>query len=180
VLDNFNRANGAPGANWGGATSGYSIVSNRLDVGNGDAILWKAAAFGASQEVFVTLTTVDTGGGVYQDLLLKAQSDTGWGNGAIDIFYDGAGHLVEVWTYSNAQGWVKRGADIPVTFVNGDQFGARAKADGTVEIYRNGTLIGSRNVSAWTYSANGGYIGIWFQDAGAAVVDDFGGGTLTP
>jgi hypothetical protein len=179
VLDGFNRANGAPGANWGGATSGYSILSNRLDVGNGDALIWKAASFGTNQEVFVTLTTVDAGG-FYQDLMLKSQSATSWGEGVIDISYDAAGHQVLIWTYSSAQGWVQRGAAIPVTFVNGDQFGARTKADGTVEVYRNGTLIGSRNVSAWTYSANGGYIGLWFQDAGAAVVDDFGGGTITP
>jgi hypothetical protein len=71
-------------------------------------------------------------------------------------------------------------ADIFVTFVSGDRFGARVKVDGTVDVYRNSVLLGSRNVSAWTYAANGGYIGLWFQDAAAAVVDDFGGGTNTP
>jgi hypothetical protein len=87
---------------------------------------------------------------------------------------------VQVWTYSSAQGWVQRGADISVTFANGDQFGARAKANGMVEIYRNGVLIGSRDTSAWTYTANGGYVGLWFDAAGNAVVDDFGGGTIAP
>jgi hypothetical protein len=75
---------------------------------------------------------------------------------------------------------VQRGVDIPVTFVDGDQFGARAKENGLVEVYRNGVLIGSSDISRWTYSAKGGYIGLWFIDAGGVVVDDFGGGTITP
>ena len=98
----------------------------------------------------------------------------------IKVFYDGVGQRVQVWTYSLAQGWVQRGVDLPVTFINGDQFGARVKADGTVEVYRNGVLLGTSNVSGWTYAANGGFVGVWFQNASNAVVDDFGGGTITP
>ena len=56
-------------------------------------------------------------------------------------------------TYSAAQGWVKRGADIAVTFNNGDQFGARATASGAVQVYRNGSLLGSSDVSGWTFAA---------------------------
>ena len=179
VLDNFNRPNGAPGTNWGGITSGYGVVSNRLDIGTGGAMLWQSTSFGANQEVFVTMATVDSAG-FYQDLLLKSQSATTWESGVIDISYDAAGRRVKVWTFSNAQGWVQRGTDLAVTFANGDQFGARVKSDGTVEVYLNGVLIGSRNASAWTYSASGGYIGLLFQDSGSAVLDDFGGGTTAP
>src|SRR4030095_7933286 len=68
VLDNFNRANGVPGTTWGGATSGYSIVSNRLDVGTGDALFWNATSFGTSQEVFYMFTSVDLVG-VNQDMI---------------------------------------------------------------------------------------------------------------
>jgi len=32
---------------------------------------------------------------------------------------------VQVWSYSQAQGWVQRGADLPVSFASGDRFGAR-------------------------------------------------------
>lgn len=142
-------------------------------------MLWQSTLFGANQEVFVTMATVDSAG-FYQDLLLKSQSATTWESGVIDISYDAAGHRVQVWTFSNAQGWVQRGTDLAVTFVNGDQFGARVKSDGTVEVYHNGLLIGSRNASAWTYSASGGYIGLLFQDAGSAVLEDFGGGTTAP
>lgn len=76
-----------------------------------------------------------------------------------------------------AQDWVQRSGDIPVTFQAGDVFGARAKADGVVEVYRNGTLIGTGNVSAWTYNANGGRIGLWLSGANMTL-DDFGGGIL--
>jgi hypothetical protein len=71
---------------------------------------------------------------------------------------------------------VQRGADIPVTFVNGDRFGARASANGQVKVYQNGTLLASRDVSSWTYAASGGYIGLWFDQANNAFFDDFGGG----
>jgi hypothetical protein len=74
---------------------------------------------------------------------------------------------------------VQHGADIPVTFNNGDTLGARAKADGTVEVYKNGDLLGTRDVSSWPYYSMGGYIGLWFIEATGAVLDDFGGGTIT-
>jgi hypothetical protein len=46
-----------------------------------------------------------------------------------------------------------------VTVPNGDVFGARAKADGAVEVYRNGVLLGTGKVSAWTYNAMAGASG---------------------
>ena len=92
--------------------------------------------------------------------------------------YNHTAHTVQVWTYHPSQGWVQRGADIAVTFAAGDQFGARAKADGTVEVYRNGTLLGTRSITAWPFYSNGGYIGMWFVNANGARADNFGGGTM--
>ena len=94
----------------------------------------------------------------------------------IEIWYSPAAHRVQVWTYAGAQGWVQRGADIPVTFVYGDRFGAHATATGQVKVYQNGTLLASRDLSSWTYAASGGYIGLWFDQASSAFFDDFGGG----
>jgi RHS repeat-associated protein len=48
-----------------------------------------------------------------------------------------------------------------------------------VQVYRNGQLLGTRDVTAWPYYAQGGYIGLWFISANQAVFDDFGGGTVT-
>jgi hypothetical protein len=176
VLDNFNRANGAIGTGWNGTTSGYSIVSNRLDVGSGGATL-RTTLFGSEQEAYVTLSTIDAAG-TQHALLLKSQSQTSWNGGAIGVSYDAVNKRVQVWTYSSAQGWTQRGTNILVTMVNGDRLGARAKANGTLEVYRNGILIGSRDASGWTYSASAGYIGLWFAGSGNSVLDDFGGGTL--
>jgi len=176
ILDNFNRANGGLGTNWYGITPGYAIVSNRVDIGSGDAIFW-GTQFGADQEVFVTLTNIDTAGAEH-DLLLKSQSGTTWTSGVIEVWYDPSAHIVQVWTYSSSQGWVQRGTNISVTFVNGDQFGAHATATGIVEVYRNNTLIGTRDASSWTHTASGGYIGLWFIGSSNALFDDFGGGSV--
>jgi len=44
------------------------------------------------------------------------------------VWYDPVNHRVQVWTFTTAQGWVQRGADVPVTFVSGDQFGAAERS----------------------------------------------------
>jgi RHS repeat-associated protein len=174
VLDNFNRANGSIGSNWSGETQNYAISSNQLD---GEGILyWQTSQFGADQEAYVTLSQVDIDAGE-QDLILKAQSSTSWGAGLIEVWYGAASHQVVVVTYEGSQGWVER-APISVTFTNGDQFGARAKANGDVEVYKNGTLIGTSNVTAWPYYASGGYTGIWLISADSTILDDFGGGSV--
>ncbi|GIK75307.1 MAG: hypothetical protein BroJett021_42950 [Chloroflexota bacterium] len=178
VVDNFNRADGAIGGQWSGATAGYRIVSNRLDVGASEDIYWNAGAYGADQEAYVILSTIDAGG-YEMGLILKAQSTSGAGTGLIDVLYDPIGRGVQVWTYHVSQGWIQRGATVPVTFVNGDQFGARARSNGQVEVYRNGVLLATRDVSAWPLSTGGGGIGLWMLNASNAVLDDFGGGSMT-
>jgi hypothetical protein len=86
---------------------------------------------------------------------------------------------VQVWTYNNKpNGWKKHGQIISVTFENGDQFGARAMLNGDLEVYRNGVLIGVRDISNWTYYANSGYIGLFTINASNTVFDNFGGGSF--
>lgn len=181
VLDNFNRANGSIGSNWSGYTSAYSISSNQLSVddnGSNTDIYWGNEAFGADQEAYVTFTHIDPNAGE-QDILLKSQGNTTWGDGVLEVLYDPAGQRVQVFTYEwPVVEWEQHGADIPVTFADGDTFGARALADGTVEVYKNGTLLATRDITAWSHYADGGYIGLWFIGAEDAVLDDFGGGTL--
>ncbi len=181
VLDNFNRANGPIGSNWSGNTGSYAVNANRLNVIVNGYLFWNPTSFGANQEAYVTLTGISPGSpGMEHDLLLKSQSSTTFTAGVIEVWYDAPGHRVQVWTYTSAQGWVQRGADIPVTFVNGDQLGARAKANGMVEVYRNGSLLATRDVTGWPYYANGGYVGLWFisTSSDSTFADDFGGGTM--
>jgi hypothetical protein len=46
-------------------------------------------------------------------------------------------------------------------------------------VYKNGILFGKRDITAWPYYDDGGYIGMGFVSANGAKVDDFGGGTIT-
>jgi hypothetical protein len=179
VLDGFNRANGAIGSSWSGSVSGYQIANNRLDVGTTEDIYWSQASYGADQEVFLTLTSIDPNASEI-GLVLKSQSNAGFGQGMLDVLYTPGSQVVQVWTYdNNGEGWRQRGTNLPATFVNGDQFGVRARADGIVEIYKNGVLLGTRDYSAWRLFRNGGYLGLFNINAGNALLDDFGGGVAT-
>ena len=180
ILDTFNRANGGIGSAWSGNTAGYNIDSNQLSVdyhGSNNDVYWKNEPFGANQEAYVTFTQVDSAGDE-QILLLKSQSNITWGDGVLEVVYRALNNRVEVVTWDWPQGWVQHGADIPVTFADGDTLGARALADGTVEVYKNGTLLAARDITSWSHYADGGYVGLWFIGAEDAVLDNFGGGTL--
>jgi hypothetical protein len=184
VLDNFNRANGAVGSNWTGTTgtSFYKIASNRLDVQLGGPLLWKPSSFGTSQEAFVKLSTIDSRS-PSQGLLLKAQSSA-MDAGAITVVYDAKAKAVRVSALRLGQNgaWTLY-PNRAATFANGDVLGARARANGKVEIYKNGTLITTVTLSTKDqafFNAKGGKIGIWTAAASNALFDDFGGGTVLP
>jgi hypothetical protein len=101
---------------------------------------------------------------------------------AIAVVYDAPSRAVRVSTLlPGAKGWISYPSRA-TTFANGDRLGARALASGSVEIYRNGALIGSVTLNATDtsfFSGKGGLIGIWTFAAANAVLDDFGGGTVT-
>jgi hypothetical protein len=145
------------------------------------AIYWKDA-FGVNQEAYVTFNTVDPGG-LEQDLLLKVQGDYGpnWGEGAIEVLYDAAADTVTIWTFRlDTLDWFSYPA-IPITFVNGDVFGAQALATGDVVILKNGIEVGRVTLNAADqvfFNPRGGYIGLWFIMARNAFLDDFGGGSI--
>jgi YD repeat-containing protein len=74
---------------------------------------------------------------------------------------------------------VEHGSAIEVIFADGDVLGAHASAEGEVSVYKNGALLGVRDVSSWPYYENEGYIGLWLVGANTAWrLDDFGGGSL--
>ena len=178
VLDNFDRANNTNiGTSWTGSKSGYRIVDSKLDVGSTSDIYWKLFNYGANQEAHVTLSTIDANG-VELGLILKAQSRTGLGAGLIEVFYSPKDKTIQVWTYTSGIGWRQQGARLATTLASGDRLGARALASGNVEVYVNGTLKSVWSVAGWAYAGSGGYTGVFALDAPAAVLDDFGGGTV--
>jgi hypothetical protein len=82
---------------------------------------------------------------------------------------------------SNRPIWTNYGKT-SITFSNGDQLGARALANGTVQIYKNGTLVATitLNTADQTFfNAKGGRIGLWAIAAPNTFFDDFGGGSVT-
>jgi len=161
---------------WVGDTANFSISSNKLAVSNnaGSIIGWKDAV-GADQEAYVTLSTIQSLGGTIS-LGLKAQDSTQCNN--LQVRYLPSSSKVQVFACSSGTA-TQQGADISVSFAAGDKFGARAKSNGTVEVYRNGTLVGSVTVSgSWPYLALGGKIGLGASNASGTIFDDFGGGSL--
>jgi hypothetical protein len=178
VLDGFNRANGALGGSWVDQTSGFTINSNALVAGSGDSYIeWNGATYGPNQEVFVTLSTIIASGPEH-NLMLKTQGTT-WIAGHLEVSYDAPTSQVLVYTFTPPGTWTPRATINGVTFAAGDQFGARAWADGSVQVFKNGVRIGSASVAGWPYAALGGRIGLSVAKVPTARFDDFGGGTVT-
>jgi hypothetical protein len=185
LRDGFNRAAGALGSNWSGATatSSYAIAQQKVDVGSGGAIYWQATQFGQSQQAYLNLKTIDAAGSE-QSLLLKVQGTTAnYQQGAIRVRYDApSGQLfVETWQpgFTN---WFAH-APVAVTFNNGDELGAWVTASGEVRLYRNCERLATVTLNASDqsfFNALGGRIGLLFGNSANAWVDDFGGGTVTP
>jgi PKD domain-containing protein len=177
VLDNFNRANGAIGANWIDQPTRFSIVSNTLAPGTGDAYIeWNGASFGPNQEAFVTLSTVNAASQEH-NLMLKTQGTT-WTGGHIEVSYLGTASQVTVYTFAPPNTWATWGVFSGVTFAAGNQFGARALSDGTVQVYKNGAAIGTVSVAGWPFAGLGGRIGLSVWNASATRFDNFGGGNV--
>jgi hypothetical protein len=177
VLDNFNRANGALGSQWIGTLSNLSIKTNVVaqTASGSPAPIWKGTIFGADQEAYITLVAI-TSNAPEHDLLLKCQG-TSTSAGAIQIRYDARVKKIYVATCTPGSGWTTRGT-ITQTLAAGDQLGARAYANGNVEVYRKGAKLATVSVSAWTYAKNGGRIGFALSNATATRLDNFGGGSL--
>jgi uncharacterized repeat protein (TIGR01451 family) len=175
-LDDFNRADGALGANWAGDASphDYAIVNQQVDVENGGAIQWEPTLFGADQEACVTLTTVDPYG-FHQSLLLKIQG-SGWSAGAVAVYYHALDGEIGIETYRPDEGWTTL-ATFDAVLQDGDVLGARALADGTVQAFVNGLLIGEADAGSF-FAGKGGRVGLWFIVAADTVLDDFSGGAI--
>jgi hypothetical protein len=175
IIDTFNRGNGGVGAGWGGNPAAFSLYGAQVNTVGSDAWMFRTNQFGAKQEVYFTFKAINSAAAEI-DLILKSQSSTTWKNGLMEVWYEPSTHRVRVMTYTAAQGWVQRGPNIPVTFNVGDRFGARARSDGFVEVYRNTTLLATVDARGWTYATSGGYVGLWVANGQYTQIDDFGGG----
>ena len=175
VLDDFNRANGPVGGLWVDDFATLQVNANQLIQTSGAATtVWDGGVFGPDQEVYVTLQQI-TPSSSEHDLMLKVQG-TSWSAGHIEVRYNATPGNVVVTTYQPSGGWIQRGV-ITVTYTPGDRFGARANANGTVEVYRNSTQIGTASTSGWPFNGAGGRLGLTLGGATSSRLDNFGGGT---
>ena len=93
--------------------------------------------------------------------------------------YNAPGSRVVVYTLSPPATWTTCGSIGGVTFNAGDRLGARAFPDGTVQVFRNGVLLGSVSVAGWPYAALGGHIGVSCVGATTTRFESFGGGSVS-
>ena len=165
------------------------------NVNGGSVYFSGGSAFGADQDAYFTFTkTVTAGNNREGGVLLKVGASViGTMSSFVSVTYKPgssvAASSVVVATATNVVQTlspVTRGTISGVSFANGDQLGARALADGTVNVYKNGTLIGTVTIPEPLASAVG-RIGVRFAATGNnafgspndARFDNFGGGDVT-
>ena len=204
MLDYFNRSTTSTsqtlGGNWGGAAGALAALyrvtpttpaaeSNQAQVRSlGGNVYWSAGqALGANQDAYFTFTKAIASGGSRQGgVLLKVGTNNSGSivTGYISAMYNATAGSVVVGTAANAVEALSpttRATFPGVTFAAGDTLGARALDDGTVNVYKNGVLVGSTNVSAFPIG-NGARIGVRFAGAFISTsdvrFDNFGGGNV--
>ncbi|HET7224378.1 MAG TPA: PQQ-dependent sugar dehydrogenase [Candidatus Eisenbacteria bacterium] len=177
VLDNFNRPNGALGGSWIAGSTKLVITSNQMAESNGNpaAAVWPTV-FGTSQEAYMTISATSSSA-VKQSLMLKLQGLDSTSD-HVEVRYSAQTQQVTIWLWAPATGFTQVAGPFAHLFHAGDQLGARAYANGRVEAYANGTLVGAASVPSWPFAASTGRIGFDLLKASGARQDDYGGGTF--
>jgi len=174
VLDDFQRPNGPIGGSWVGNLQGLTISGGGLTPGAGmSTAVWNGPGFGPNQEVYFTLQAVTAS--PHHTLMLKIQNGD-MSAGHIQVRYDRTVPCVTVATLAPVTGWSTHTFVDAFTLAPGDRLGARAYANGIVEVYRNQQIVTTCSVGDWPFAALGGNVGFVVQDATQTRIDDFGGG----
>jgi len=178
VLDDFNRSDGAPGANWAQAISAYSlpnIVSNALDYPQFPSGYW-TTQFAADQwvslkrnvagnvQVILRLTSPNSGSESY----IRVQADMLGGNGT-EAYKVVAGTTTSLGFESG----VMQATDAYLKVeVSGTTINSYASTDGASWSFRKTWDTGGAVSGA-------GYIGFYNpNNTNAGSIDDFGGGNI--
>lgn len=168
AADNFNRANGAPGANWTAVINSFTIVSNAIDGTNGadyNVMYWNADAFPDDQYSQLKISAATDGG--------PAARITGTNLATAKLYYidarTGSDRLLKLILGTETQI-----ASLPTYLANDI---AKLHPTGTsIQAYKNGIANGS---PATDSAAPTGSAGVAMFSAGAAY-EDWEGGTPTP
>jgi len=144
-----------------------------MDTPDGWAV-WDGASFGGDQEARFTFGAIPAGSGEYS-LALKVQG-LALTDGHIEVRWDAAAQQATVRTFAPGPGWQVRGGPWAVSFQAGDRFGARARATGLVEVFKNGARFATASAGDWPFAAGEGRLGLALAGAAGSRLDDFGGG----
>lgn len=175
ILDNFNRANGALGANWSSvnASGNQPTISSNVAIGPASSttpVYWNPTQFGPDSEAYMTCTAFS--GTTAQRLFLRLK-DVGTANNdgySVSVAADGT------WE-------IRRLDNGAITVLNSGDLGTMNAGDvmwftavgSTLTFYVNGTSIATATDA--TYAA-AGYIGFQHGNSTSSKSDDFGGGTI--
>lgn len=180
VLDNFNRANGGPGANWTVAVATYglpNIVSNALDWPQFPTAAW-ATQFGADQEVFARIAGADSA--IYF-LLRFAGLNTGAESGYL-INAQQVDGAVEAWKWSSGAGSAASLGFENGVLVTAEKYLWASAVGNDLKLYGSTDGVNYTLRKTWTDSTynRSGYIGLHHaNNVWASTLDDFGGGTIS-
>lgn len=167
VLDDFNRADGTLEAPWMVDGGGLEIAGDALEHATGDTRALWGTTFPGVQEAWMTI-----GPDAFQAsrvaLLLKAQG-LGADDARVEVSWDPQAGEVLVTTDDLSFRKISRGAPIPADFEPGDRFGARALADGRIEVFRGGARLGVRSIAGWPAAGAPGRIGLWIETPAPAL-----------
>lgn len=191
TLDDFNRADGALGANWsdnpfGGAPdASWAIITNRIGITSGTNIKswYNVATYGPNCYVWAELPATPASTDSELDIYARigspsSGSATGYGYGLAWASYLGG-----IFQYYRADPGSETvlGGDETATMTAGDAFGLRIVGSSLQAWKRTSGVwatVGSPRTDA-TY-ANAGYLSIaTYQGTGTSLrADNFGGGTI--
>jgi len=185
------RSGGEHLSEWGGNTESFVLdPAGGVDVASSGSLYWQQQSFAQHQETYLTFTGV-ANDATRQDLLLKiggltAEGQIGPDTYLLDIGYDATQDTLSVSTLSPGGAWTTQETFGGIGLAAGDMLGARSSPGGIVELFLNGILVGRVDLSAgespWSYYADGGWLGVWFEGPDFAVdparFTDFGGGSL--
>jgi len=177
ILDDFNRPDEAPPANWTASIPlSLGIVSQELAcifmIGSDVIGYYNVQTYGPDCETYVDMTALPEDGGIFE---LRARMKADFSGGYYLIVYrDDAGDDV-ISLYHPSGGLL--GSYIITLQVN-DSFGLRCMGGYIEAFYKPvggiwSQVIGVANV----LSLGAGYLGVYIQ-ASTARLDNFGGGTL--
>lgn len=161
VLDDFDRPDGPLGAPWTVDPPGLALVDGTLSAPSGEVRALWSEEFAGAQEVWATIGP-EAAASKRVALLLKA---TGLDptSTRVEVSYDPVAHEVLVTTDDLSFRKLNRGGPMPVTLVPGDRFGARCTTDGNVEVFVNGSRLGSVSLAGWPAAGATGRIGVWIE-----------------